>query len=166
MIHTSNKTCTLGHIYNTDACGECALIGSMRAEIIDLKQQLKDKEKSFVLLASQAIGEYDKKMQALNLIAEVRILVDGNKPAVHFLSEALELLGADVKVTKPIPDYGELMTREQFEKHCNAGGLTNDDGSGYYASETHYYAYMRARPSDFRVGRIKTEYTHVMWFNK
>ncbi len=64
-----------------------------------------------------------------------------------------------------IPDYGDVYTVEGFLEDCNSGYLTDDDGSGYYATESSM-SRIEASPSLFRQGIINKDFTHVVWFNK
>lgn len=66
----------------------------------------------------------------------------------------------------PIPDYGDLMTLEEFEENCHCGGFIDYDGSGYYATPTHFDRSKPASPSDICQGRVNRNFTHVLWFNK
>lgn len=66
---------------------------------------------------------------------------------------------------RPIPDYADLMTIREFAERVADDLFTNNDGTGYYATETQVSA-LRAVPSNFREGRIDPEFTHVVWFNK
>ena len=59
-----------------------------------------------------------------------------------------------------IPEYGDVMTMDEFEE-CVAGGLlTPYDGSGYYAVD--------GQMSDVSVWSVARpgQFTHVVWFNK
>ena len=64
---------------------------------------------------------------------------------------------------QPIPDYGDLMTIKDFVAGVRSNWLTNDDGIGFFATETEY-------SDNFCVWDEKIERpswaTHVVWFNK
>lgn len=67
----------------------------------------------------------------------------------------------------PVPDYGDLMTLEDFEANCRCGGFIDYNGTGYYATPTHFDRSKPARPSDISAGCIdRSFFTHVIWFNK
>ena len=59
-----------------------------------------------------------------------------------------------------VPEYGELYTIEEFAKLVRMGGITEDDGNGYwsdgvcYEDETSVFAEHSKRN------------THVVWFNR
>ena len=66
---------------------------------------------------------------------------------------------------EPIPDYGDHMTFNEFVGMCKSGGFIDDDGEGCYATKdkmTNISVY----PSDIRSGNYRTDFTHVVWFNK
>ena len=54
---------------------------------------------------------------------------------------------------------------EKFKVWCENGLVTSYDGSGYYATETEV-SDLGASPSAFREGKIRTDFTHVCWYNK
>ena len=68
----------------------------------------------------------------------------------------------------PIPDYGELMTKQDFINNVMLAAYTDYDGSGYYANATSYFRDVPAIPSEIYTGKIVTgpDITHVVWFNK
>ena len=62
-----------------------------------------------------------------------------------------------------------LFTLEKFMEMVNSGGVTNWDGTGYYAFvsptevvESNQYA----QPDEMRKGAVDGYWTHVMWYNK
>jgi hypothetical protein len=65
----------------------------------------------------------------------------------------------------PLPDYGDLMTLEDFKEQCEQHAFIDYDGSGYYAFADSVTR-IRANPSDFAQGKVRAGFTHVMWFNK
>lgn len=71
----------------------------------------------------------------------------------------------DTQDLKPIPNYGDLMTMEDFYDCVKSGLFIDDDGTGYYAFEnamTNVYTNL----NDVYHERQPKEYTHVVWFNK
>lgn len=65
----------------------------------------------------------------------------------------------------PIPDYGDLMTAEDFIECCIDGGLIDYDGYGYYAMDTEMSG-IRITPSIVMAGGFVVGWTHVIWFNR
>lgn len=66
---------------------------------------------------------------------------------------------------KPIPEYGDLMTMEEFLDSVACGALIDYDGHGNYATETEMSDIVVV-PSDVRLGRINMTFSHVVWFNR
>lgn len=61
-------------------------------------------------------------------------------------------------------NYGSHMTLEEFKSL--AGIFFSDyDGSGYYATDTEI-SDVPCVPSEIANGYIRTDFTHVMWYNK
>jgi hypothetical protein len=66
---------------------------------------------------------------------------------------------------EPLPDYGDHMTLQEFIDACKSGCFIDYDGHGYYATATEMSDVL-AQPSAIVHGQIRTDFTHVMWFNK
>lgn len=86
--------------------------------------------------------------------------------------KSLDKIGHDMTLLEPVewgdlPDYGHLMTMEEFKDNVDAGGFIDYDGHGYYAT-TEKMSNKIISPSDFKNNRVldNVEFTHVMWFNK
>lgn len=68
---------------------------------------------------------------------------------------------------KPFSDLDRkcLMTINEFKTHCKYGGIMNSDGVGYYATDSEV-SNIEAIPSAFMDGVIRSDFTHVCWYNK
>ena len=66
---------------------------------------------------------------------------------------------------KPLPDYGTLMSLEEFIAYCKAGFLINYDGHGRYATSDQA-SNICVYPSDILSGEYRHDFSHVIWFNK
>lgn len=64
-----------------------------------------------------------------------------------------------------IPEYGDLITFEDFKEMCESGGFIDYDGSGNYSTKTQM-SNIDVYPSDIKSGRYRTDFTHVVWFNR
>ena len=69
------------------------------------------------------------------------------------------------RTLKPLPDYGDLMTIEEFINACKTGMFIDYDGSGRYATATEITT-IDVYPSDVMKDKLDKRWTHVMWFNK
>ena len=65
----------------------------------------------------------------------------------------------------PIPEYGDLMTIEQFKQMAEDGSLMDCDGHGKYANEK-FMSTEYVYPSDVTHGKLLEGWTHIVWFNK
>lgn len=63
------------------------------------------------------------------------------------------------------PEYGDLMTMEDFKNNVDCGGFIDSDGSGSYATEKEE-SNINIFPSDIKEGIYRDDFTHVMWYNK
>lgn len=66
---------------------------------------------------------------------------------------------------KPIPEYGDHMTLEEFVKSVKSGLFIDSDGHGYYANAKSMSPVV-AIPSEIRRSGPLQGWTHVVWFNK
>ena len=63
-----------------------------------------------------------------------------------------------------MPTFGDLFSLDDFIGNCECGGFLDSDGDGVYATSTrasdiHIY------PSDVP-DNVRTDFSHVVWFNK
>lgn len=70
----------------------------------------------------------------------------------------------EMRPFRPI-DKKCLMDINTFKDCCKCGGFMDDDGFGYYATETEV-SNIEAVPSAFVVGKIRQDFTYVCWYNK
>lgn len=68
-----------------------------------------------------------------------------------------------IDYTEPVPDYGDLMTVEEFRAAVAAGYFNDYDGNGEASNGTHVGTWI-IYPSE--VDKIPPGVTHVVWFNK
>jgi len=62
-------------------------------------------------------------------------------------------------------NIGTLMTLEEFLEYVDSGGFIDYDGSGNYATiakESDISIY----PSDVDAGKVRKDFTHVVWYNR
>lgn len=62
-----------------------------------------------------------------------------------------------------------LFTLEEFIEMCNFGTVSNDDGTGYYSSQSFYDRDRQVFPDEIRKSNVllrRDDYSHVVWFNK
>jgi len=65
----------------------------------------------------------------------------------------------------PLSGVGDLFTLRDFVNDCLDDCISNDDGFGYYATETEV-TNIPAIPSDILDEIVDTRWTHVEWYNK
>ncbi len=66
---------------------------------------------------------------------------------------------------EPLPDYGDLMTLEDWLACVDAGGFIDYDGFGNY-SDGKQMSNKTVKPSDVEKGKVDKGWTHVVWFNR
>lgn len=64
----------------------------------------------------------------------------------------------------PLPTHGELFTFKEFIDACRSGAFIDTDGSGLYATEDKA-SDIAIYPSDVLSGEVRSDFTHVVWFN-
>ena len=66
---------------------------------------------------------------------------------------------------EPLPDYGTLMSLEEFVSYCKMGFLVDYDGTGRYATSDQA-SNICVYPSDVVSGEYRHDFSHVIWFNR
>jgi hypothetical protein len=69
---------------------------------------------------------------------------------------------------EPIPDYGDLMTIQEWIDSVDCGCFIDDDGTGNLAYKDKM-SNIEVYPSmvkDGEFNKIKNDFTHIVWFNK
>ncbi len=69
-----------------------------------------------------------------------------------------------VLYNEELPDYGELMTVEEFRRAVKGGLFIDYDGSGSPVKNDKIDNEWDVLPS--QLNRIPKDATHIMWFNK
>lgn len=64
-----------------------------------------------------------------------------------------------------LPDCGELLEFETFAYDCHTKAIIPYDGYGYYATKDKMTD-IAVSPTDIVNNKYRTDFTHVMWFNK
>lgn len=66
-----------------------------------------------------------------------------------------------------IPEYGDIMTMEDFKEHVSCGGFIDYDGYGDYATKDKS-SNKNISPSDIKLGYVLDDpkFTHVIWYNR
>jgi hypothetical protein len=66
---------------------------------------------------------------------------------------------------EPLPEYGTLMSLEEFIAYSKTGFLINYDGHGRYATSDQA-SNICVYPSDIISGTYRHDFSHVIWFNR
>lgn len=75
---------------------------------------------------------------------------------------AQQLAGNHVE---PIPNYGDVMTIEEFVSACRNHSFIDYDGHGKYATK-YWVSNKTVSPSQLANGEPPPGYTHVVWYNR
>jgi hypothetical protein len=69
-----------------------------------------------------------------------------------------------VRYSEKLPDYGDLMTVDDFKEACGVGAFIDYDGYGHPVKDGKMSREVDVLPS--KRDKIPKDATHVMWFNK
>lgn len=89
----------------------------------------------------------------------------------HDVKEKLYFLSKYMRLKKePIITYGKewngkLIPLEDFKRECGTGFYTDDDGNGYYATESSK-SDIPVLPSDFTEDLYRKDFPYILWFNR
>jgi len=64
-----------------------------------------------------------------------------------------------------IPDFGDVMSLEDFIDNVKCGGFIDYDGSGNYVKDG-MESDITIYPSDFKHGAIRTDFDTIVWYNR
>ena len=90
---------------------------------------------------------------------------------VHEEATALYMINKYKRLLQdPTVEYGkewkgEILTLDKFKAMALDGTLIDNDGIGYYATES-AKSDVEIYPSDVKEGLIRDDFSHVIWFNK
>ena len=107
---------------------------------------------------------------------EEQCLKDGKtfsefEKTVESVAEGLYFIDKVKRLRKdPIVEYGkewkgETMTLTEFVRRCKSHEFIDEDGVGYYATETSK-SDVEILPSDVEENLIREDFSHVIWFSK
>jgi hypothetical protein len=67
-----------------------------------------------------------------------------------------------------LPNYGELMSLQDFIQFCGEGLYMDNTGSGYYSDGRIYWEDKPAKPSDMIRYKVSfdTKHRYIIWFTK
>lgn len=64
-----------------------------------------------------------------------------------------------------LPDFGDVMSLEDFIDNVKSGGFIDYDGSGNYVKDG-MESDITIYPSDYDFGAIRTDFDTIIWYNK
>jgi len=63
------------------------------------------------------------------------------------------------------PKYGYLINMQDFIDSCKCGMFIDYDGYGEYATKN-MVSDIKVRPSDYFKGKLRTQFSFVLWYNR
>ena len=69
-------------------------------------------------------------------------------------------------MAEPVPDYGDVMTRDQFISACKSHAFIDYDGFGHPANPPVMDETITLAPSKVLKNGFPKGFTHVVWFNR
>ena len=69
--------------------------------------------------------------------------------------------------TRPIDDYGHIMTTQDFVNNCIDGGFIDDDGHGFYMTDDKTVTDIYVDCQELRQDEEPVpDFPYVVWYNK
>lgn len=130
-------------------------INNIKAELPELEKRREELEEAYDKKWNECPGGLDFKQFHEFFEPEVSQLAE--------ISRKMRLV-QDYKLEE-IPDYGDVMTLEDFIECCKSGGFIDYDGSGNYARDGKM-SNITIKASDVRHNTIRTDFDTVVWFNR
>lgn len=123
-------------------------------ELINKKNEFLLKKKSLIEECAKNNKTYDEYMLIATPIMENIFLID-----------------KEIRIKQtPVMEYGkswkgDVFTIEEFLTNSINNFFTDNDGIGYYATDS-AKSNILVYPSDFEYGIYRKDFTHIIWFNK
>lgn len=153
--------------------GELAPIGAMIVMVESGSMEPKHLL-SVAKAAKKALASIEADLTALTAILERKEAIasewiETNYPKAHFKEQMAQLFLEGMRhaepyigrvYNRPVPDYGDLMTIDEWNESVSFGGFIEHDGHGYFVKDnmsTYEGDIFEDEPEDA---------THVIWFNK
>ena len=159
------------------------LIGEIHSELSPIgamitmieSGQLEPKQiRRLVKTSKEALASIEADLAAMEKIVKKKEAIatewiETHYPKAHFKERMVELFREGMQhkepyvgrvYNKPLPNYGHLMTIEDWKESVSDGGFIEDDGHGYFA-KGNMYTY----EGDIFCNEPE-DATHVIWFNK
>ena len=138
--------------------------------------QLLEKIEEIEPIVEKLEKEFDKKWfedfkgEGLGNVPSFNEYWDKKQKALHPHGQILTSLRTAARMCMPfeldeLPDYGDVMSLEEFKANVESGWFIDYDGYGYYVldgKETNIYIY----PSDIKKGNIREEFDTIVWYNR
>ena len=64
-----------------------------------------------------------------------------------------------------LPNYGDVMSLEEFVDCCRSGGFIDYDGYGKYV-KAHQETDIKIHPSDVKHNSIRKDFDTIIWYNR
>jgi hypothetical protein len=123
-------------------------IEQIEAEIEKLEAIIDEKDKNWDF--SRPFYEYQEYLSA----ERKRIIILSKRKRLIMPYELAEL-----------PDYGDVMSLEDFIGCVNVGGFIDYDGWGYYVKDNQA-SNVKILPSDVNHNSIRKDFDTIVWFNR
>jgi len=84
--------------------------------------------------------------------------------------EKIAVINRAIRLLKPFKlkdkdGHGSLMTLEDFVDSCKSGGFIDYDGFGNYSTKDKI-SDITIYPSDVEANELRSNFTHVTWYNR
>jgi hypothetical protein len=124
-----------------------------------------------------SIKELEKLDSQLDVMADaIEVDWDHQRPFEEYqeafkdINNAAGIISREVNMkAKPkmekLDNIGDLFTFEDFKSNCESGGFIDYDGYGYYATSKKQ-SNIAIRPSHIMKNKYRSDFTHVMWYNR
>lgn len=124
----------------------------------------------FLIVIQEKITDLELKLKKVYDNATDYKTFDDYKEAIEKYESDLFLWGSKLRLHKKynlskIPKDVDLMNLSDFIELCKNESLTNDDGSGFYATSDNI-SDIEIYPMDVHAQMIRSDFDKVVWYNK
>lgn len=149
---------------------------------LKLKKEFTNKFKQLLIIdcaeqSTELVNSRDKEIEEIEIciIEDSRAHMKEHNSIFDKYSNSIKVLGVIQRICKEPkweeidPSDNHIMTLEDFKNNVLGGGFIDYDGFGNYAickDGTYFNSGINIYPSDIQFDQLRTDMTHVIWYNR
>lgn len=134
-------------------------MNAMNKKIEKLKKEYNNLSSQREILMEECLKEGNSWEDFMKKAQEVSLMMNSIRQEINLIKDPELHYLKDDEITF------QRLTLNDFKKMCKDGDITDDDGYGKYASEK-AVSNIEIYPSDILANKVRTDFSHIAWYNK